>query len=70
MDQDIKFIQVTTSSGKQYVLNTNQIVGVKKTGRGCLIKTTNSDLTLALTTTFEELISMLPSVVKIEEINQ
>ena len=70
MDQEIKFIHVTTSSGKQYVLNTNQIVSVKKNVKGCLVKTTNSDMSLSLTTTFEDLISMLPSVVKIEEINQ
>lgn len=70
MDEDVKFIQVLDSFGKPIVLNIDQIVGFNKTETGCFLRTTNSDYCVNLKTTFEELITMLPSVMKLEDINQ
>jgi hypothetical protein len=70
MDTDYKFIQVTTATGKLFVLNLDHIVGFKNTSRGCVVKTSNPNFSLTLKTTFEELIAMLPSLMKIEDINQ
>lgn len=70
METDSKFIQVITSTGNPYVLNVNHIIGFKETAKGCVVRTSNPDFTLTLKTSFEELITLLPSFVKIEDINQ
>jgi len=69
LDLDIKFIQAVTSDNKPCIINIDQIVAIKKTENGCIVKTPNPDFSIPLNTSFDDLITMLPSLIKIEDIN-
>lgn len=64
-----KFIQVKNSDERLTIINVDHIVSIKETDNGCIIKTTSSNYGIHLKMSIESISLMLPSVLKIDEIN-
>ncbi len=64
-----KFIQVKNSDERLTIINVDHIVSIKETNNGCIVKTTNSNYGIPLKMSIESISIMLPSVLKIDEIN-
>lgn len=69
MKEEFKFIRLKNSDGDEIVINVDQIVSIRKNEDGCYIKTTLEKAGISTNVDFETVISLLPSVLSIKEIN-